>query len=285
MPEIANRLIFDARDRQTKGQHEFRNVTPTLANSLGALPGVTPWRGERAYLSTNQSNLARPTCRFPTLPIPQSRRRGPAGPRKRPAPDRAAQGAGSQTAGCHRRPGLDDLGRRRHRLSRRHGRAVVRQYRLWPHRTRRGRGGADAAIIVFPAHRDEPAGCRAGREDQRADGRRLSHLFRQFGVRGERGRLQDRPAIHEARISGGIPLQDHQPLFRLPRHHARRLRRRRHGRAQGEVRAVFGRFRARRAALLLSLPVRPQLSELRPGLREEHGDDDPRARARKPWPR
>ena len=35
-------------------------------------------------------------------------------------------------------------------------------------------------------------------------------------------------------------------------------RRRRHGRAQGEVRAVLGRLRARRPSLLLSLPVRPR---------------------------
>ena len=50
------------------------------------------------------------------------------------------------------------------------------------------------------------------------------------------------------------------------------LGRRRHGRAQGEVRAVLGRLRACRAAVLLSLPVRPELSELRPRLRQEHGD-------------
>ena len=57
---------------------------------------------------------------------------------------------------------------------------------------------------------------------------------------------------------GRLSLQDDQPLLRLSRHHARDAGRRRHGRAQGEVRAVLGRLRARRAAVLLSLPVRPR---------------------------
>ena len=38
---------------------------------------------------------------------------------------------------------------------------------------------------------------------------------------------------------GQLPLQDHQPLLRLSRHHARHAGCRRHGRAQGEVRAVL----------------------------------------------
>ena len=57
-------------------------------------------------------------------------------------------------------------------------------------------------LSLFPAYRDERARRGAGRNDQRADGRRLSHLFREFGLRGERSRLQVRPAIHEARVSG-----------------------------------------------------------------------------------
>ena len=73
-------------------------------------------------------------------------------------------------------------------LSRRHGRAVVREHRLWPHRTGRGRGRTDAAAVVFSAHRDERAGRGTGRKDQRADGRRLPHLLRQLRLRGERGR-------------------------------------------------------------------------------------------------
>ena len=48
---------------------------------------------------------------------------------------------------------LDDLRRRRHRLSRRHGRPVVRQHRLRPRRARRGRRRPDAAARLFPAHR------------------------------------------------------------------------------------------------------------------------------------
>ena len=99
--------------------------------------------------------------------------------------------------------------------------------------------------------------------------------FVNSGLRGERGRLQDRPAVPEARAPGRVPLQDRQPLLRLSRHHARHARRRRHGRPQGEVRAVLGRLRPRRAAVLLPLPVRPELSELRPGLREEHGKRHP----------
>ena len=47
---------------------------------------------------------------------------------------------------------------------------------------------------------------------------------------------------------GRVPLQDDQPLLRLSRHHARHAGRRRHGRPQGEVRAVLRRLRARRAA-------------------------------------
>ena len=62
--------------------------------------------------------------------------------------------------------GLDDLRRRWHRLSRRHGRALVRQYRLRPHRTGRSRRRADAATVLFPAYRDERARRGAGREDQ-----------------------------------------------------------------------------------------------------------------------
>ena len=164
---------------------------------------------------------------------------------------------------------------RRHRVSRRHGRAVVRQHRLRPRRAGRCGGRPDAAAGVFPAHRDERARRGAGGEDQRPDGRRLPHLLRQLGLRGERGRLQDRPAVHEARVSRRVPLQDDQPLLRLSRHHAGHAGRRRHGRPQGEVRAVLGRLRPRRAAILLSLPVRPELSELRPGLRQEHGDHHP----------
>ena len=117
--------------------------------------------------------------------------------------------------------GLHDLRCRRHRLSRRDGRAVVRQHRLRPRRACRGSCRADAAAVLFPAHRDERAGRCAGREDQRTDGRRLSHLLRQLGFRGERGRLQDRPPVHEARISRAVPLQDDQPLLRLSRHNAR----------------------------------------------------------------
>ncbi len=56
------------------------------------------------------------------------------------------------------------------------GRAVVRQYRLWPQRACRGRRGADAATVVLPAHRDELARSGPGREDQRTDGRRLPPL-------------------------------------------------------------------------------------------------------------
>ena len=130
-------------------------------------------------------------------------------------------------------------------------------------------------LAYFPHTADERARRGAGGEDQHADGRRLSHLLRQLGLRGERGRLQVRPAIPEARASGRVPLQDRQPLLRLSRHHAGHARRRRHGRPQGKVRAVLGRLRARRAAVLLPLPVRPELPELRPGLREEHGERDP----------
>ena len=133
--------------------------------------------------------------------------------------------------------------------------------------TGRGRRRADAATVIFPAYRDERACCRTGREDQRPDGRRLSHLLRQFRLRGERGRLQDRPAVHEAGTPRGISLQDHRPLLRLSRHDARHPGCRRHGRTQSEVRAIFRQLCACRAALLLSLPIRPQLSELRARLR------------------
>ena len=140
-------------------------------------------------------------------------------------------------------------------------------------------------LSYFPHTAMNVPAAGAGREDQRADGRRLPHLLRQLGFRGERGRVQDRPAIHEARISRRISLQDRQPLFRLSRHHARHPGRRRHGRAQGEVRAVFRRFRACRAALLLSLPVRPELPELRTGLRQEHGEPRSSARGPRRWPK
>ena len=203
------------------------------------------------------------------------RSRGAAGSEERPAPHRPAQVAGDQADGGHQRARLDHLRRRWHRLPRRHGRAVVRQHRLRPWRTGRGRRRPDAAACLFPAHADERARRGTGGEDQHADGRRLSHLLRQLGLRGERGRLQVRAAIPEARTSGRFPLQDRQPLLRLSRHDAGHARRRRHGRPQGEVRAVLGRLRACGAPVLLPLPVRPDLSELRPRLREEHGKRDP----------
>ena len=165
-----------------------------------------------------------------------------AGSRQRPAPDRPAQGAGNQANGRHPQRGLNDRRCRWDRVSRRHGRAVVRQYRLRAQRTRRGRRRSDAAALLFSAHRDERAGRGVGRKDQRIDGRRLPHLFRQLGIGSERGRLQDRPPIPEARASRRIPLQDNQPLLRLSRHDARHVGCRRHGRAQGKVRAVFRRL-------------------------------------------
>ena len=248
------------------------------ADEMGAAAGLCRPAGDAAakcgrvcpHQPTRGRHVAhqRPRSRNP-------RRRGAAGPEERPAPHRPAQIAGDQADGGHQRARLDHLRRRRHRLSRRHGRAMVRQHRLRPRRTGRGRGRPDAAARVFSAHADERARRGAGGEDQHADGRRLSHLLRQLGLRGERGRLQVRPAIPEARASRRFPLQDRQPLLRLPRHDAGDARRWRHGRSQGKVRAVLGRLRARRTAVLLPLPVRPDLSELRPGLREEHGKRDP----------
>jgi len=124
-----------------------------------------------------------------------------AGSRQRPAPDRLAHGARNQADGRHPQRGLDDCRCRRDRVSRRHGRAVVRQYRLRAQRTRRSRCRSDAAAVIFPTYGDECACRGAGRKDQRIGGRRLPHLFRQLGIGSERGRLQDRPPIPEARAS------------------------------------------------------------------------------------
>ena len=57
----------------------------------------------------------------------------------------------------------------------------------------------------------------------------------------------------------------------------------------GDRKAKFepylGRLHPCRAAVLLSLPVRPELPELRPGLREEHGTAPSSARTRTPSPK
>src|SRR3954464_3574937 len=43
-------------------------------------------------------------------------------------------------------------------------------------------------------------------------GGRLPHLLRELWLRGERSRVQDRPAIHEAGMSGRVSLQDGEPV-------------------------------------------------------------------------
>ena len=163
-------------------------------------------------------------------------------------------------------------------LSRRHGRAC---------------GASTSAMAAPSSPRSPPSRCsrsptsrtpamnlpaaELAREDQRADGRRLPHLFRQLGVRGERGRLQDRPAIREARISRANSASRRSaattPITapRWPRWTpaAWATARRKFEPYSGDFVHVAG-------ADLLSLPVRPELPELRPGLRQEHRDHDPR---------
>ena len=101
------------------------------------------------------------------------------------------------------------------------------------------------------------------------------HLFREFRLRGERSRLQDRAAVRQAGIPPRIPLQDHLALLGLSRHHHGDGSGGRHGRAEDEVRAAGRGLRSRLAALLLSLPVGAEISVLRPGLCEDDRDGDP----------
>ena len=210
-----------------------------------------------------------------------------AGPRQRPAPDRAAQAR-------WRRSRSSSPARRARRSSTPTAPNISTR---WP-----GCGASTSAtaapssprsppsrceqIAYYPAHRDERAGRGARREDQRADGRRLSHLLRQLGLRGQRGRLQDRPAIREARVSRASSAS--RPSAATTPITARRWRRsppaawatarRSSSRSAGEFVHVA-------AAVLLSLPVRPELPELRPRLRQEHRDRDPRRRAGHASPR
>jgi len=120
-----------------------------------------------------------------------------------------------------------------------------------------------------------------------ADGRALHTPTSPTPVpRRNEARLQRSPAIHEARIPGGKNrFKTHQPLIRpitAPR--CGPWTRGGMGEAQAKF-EPFGRLRACRPTLLLSLPVRPSLPSCGRRLRQEHGEPRSSARDLRRWPR
>ena len=90
---------------------------------------------------------------------------------------------------------------------------------------------------------------------------------------GDRGRDEAGAPVSPAdRPSAQV--QDHQPLRRLPRRHDGGAVGRRRARPQVGVRAARRRLPPRPSAVLLPLPVRPDLPRLRAHLRRADRDDD-----------
>ena len=79
---------------------------------------------------------------------------------------------------------------------------------------RRGGGRARCGSLRISRYSaDEP--CRAAALAERINGLmgRGYHTYFVLGLRGERGRLQDRPPVHEARASRALSLQDNERDF------------------------------------------------------------------------
>ena len=153
------------------------------AHARAAAPPVAVRPRARDEPPASAGNRRLPMSNAPDRPAVR-----PAGPRQRHPPDRAPQAARAAAARHRLRQGLDRGRRRRPRVPRRHGRALVREHRLRAHRAGRGGGRPDASSRLLPAHRDEPARRRARREGERAAGRRQPRLLRQLGLGGQRGR-------------------------------------------------------------------------------------------------
>ena len=161
------------------------------------------------------------------------------------------RGAAAQPHGqCQ---GLLHHGPERQPFPRRHRRALVRECRLWAHRTgRRGRAPDGRAELPRADH-DQRASRGAGRETPAAAGIRKSRLFLIQWLRGERNRLQDGAPVPPAgRQRGRATLQDHFAIPCLPWQHDGRDGGYRTGGTQGGLRAGPNWIHSRHAALPVS---------------------------------
>ena len=181
-----------------------------------------------------------------------------------------------------RAAGQPYLGQRRQPHPRRHGRPVVRQYRLWPQGAGRGRLPADAGPRLLQLLLQDHAPGRRRACGAHRRGRSAAHepgVLHRLGLGIERHRPAPGPPLlgrdGPARAADGD-----QPLERLSRqHHGRRQPRRHEADARPRRPADPG-HRPHPPALLVRRGPRPGQGCVRPGLRPCAGGEDPGARAR-----